>query len=142
MTKLRAGLIGLGMMGRNHARVLSSLEGVQLVGIADPTGGVAGAAPVGVPVVDSLKHLLNLGIDYAMVSTPTQCHLETALALAAAGIAKGSGEPNKQKVAKVTKSQIEEICKQKMNDLNARDMEHAARMVAGTARSMGIEVEG
>lgn len=86
MTELRAGLIGLGMMGRNHARVLSSLEGVQLVGIADPTGGVEGAAPVGVPVVDSLEQLLNLGIDYAMVSTPTQCHLETALALAAAGV--------------------------------------------------------
>ena len=50
MADLRAGLIGLGMMGRHHARVLASLPGVELVGIADPTGGVPGAAPHGVPV--------------------------------------------------------------------------------------------
>lgn len=86
MAKLRAGLLGLGMMGRNHARVLASLDGVDLVGIADPTGGVAGAAPIGVPVVDSVEQLLAIGIDYAMVSTPTQYHLETALILAEAGI--------------------------------------------------------
>lgn len=86
MTTLRAGLIGLGMMGRNHARVLSSLNGVELVGIADPTGGVPGAAPTGVQVVDSLEMLLTLGIDYAMVSTPTQNHLDIALRLAEAGV--------------------------------------------------------
>lgn len=86
MANLRAGLLGLGMMGRNHARVLASLDGVDLVGIADPTGGVAGAAPIGVPVVDSVEQLLAIGIDYAMVSTPTQYHLETALILAEAGI--------------------------------------------------------
>ncbi len=60
----------------------------------------------------------------------------------AAGIAKGSGVPNKDKVGKVTKSQIEQIVKLKMADLNARDVEHATRMVAGTARSMGLVVEG
>ena len=58
----------------------------------------------------------------------------------AAGIASGSGEPNKKKVGKVTHSQIQEICKKKMADLNARDLEHAARMIEGTARSMGLEV--
>jgi len=58
----------------------------------------------------------------------------------AAGIASGSGEPNKKKVGKVTHSQIEDICKKKMADLNARDLEHAARMIEGTARSMGLEV--
>lgn len=58
----------------------------------------------------------------------------------AAGIAKGSGVPNKDKVGKVTKSQVEDICRKKMADLNARDVEHARRMVEGTARSMGIEV--
>ncbi len=86
MANLRAGLIGLGMMGRHHARVLASLDGVDLVGIADPTGGVPGAAPGGVPVVDSLEALLALGIDYAMVATPTRYHLETALTLAGAGV--------------------------------------------------------
>ena len=58
----------------------------------------------------------------------------------AAGIAKGSGIPNKEKVGKVTHSQVEDICRKKMDDLNARDVEHARRMVEGTARSMGIEV--
>ena len=86
MSNLRAGLIGLGMMGRHHARVLASLDGVDLVGIADPAGGVPGAAPAGVPVVDSLESLLALGIDYAMVATPTQYHLETALTLARVGV--------------------------------------------------------
>ncbi len=60
----------------------------------------------------------------------------------AAGIVKGSGTPNKEKVGKVTIAQIDEICKQKMADLNARDVEHARRLIEGTARSMGIEVEG
>ncbi|MEY4565561.1 MAG: ribosomal protein [Planctomycetota bacterium] len=65
-----------------------------------------------------------------------------ALLKLAVGIAKGSGEPNKNKVGKVTQAQIEEICKKKMADLNARDLDHARRMIEGTARSMGLEVEG
>jgi len=59
----------------------------------------------------------------------------------AAGIAKGSGEPNRNKVGKVTEKQVEEIAKTKMPDLNAADIEAAKRIVAGTARSMGLEVE-
>lgn len=58
----------------------------------------------------------------------------------AAGIEKGSGVPQRDKVGKVNRSQIEEIAKLKMPDLNANDLNHAASMVAGTARSMGIEV--
>jgi large subunit ribosomal protein L11 len=64
----------------------------------------------------------------------------SALLKQAAGIAKGSGVPNKDKVGKVTGTQVEEICRRKMADLNARDLDHARRMVEGTARSMGIEV--
>lgn len=60
----------------------------------------------------------------------------------AAGIASGSGVPNKNKVGKVTRAQVEDICRKKMADLNARDLPHAMRMIEGTARSMGIEVEG
>jgi large subunit ribosomal protein L11 len=60
----------------------------------------------------------------------------------AAGIAKGSAVPNKDKVGSVTRGQMEEIAKTKMNDLNARDIDHAVNMVAGTARSMGLEVKG
>jgi large subunit ribosomal protein L11 len=59
----------------------------------------------------------------------------------AASIAKGSGEPNKDKVGKVTKRQIEEIAKAKMKDLNAFTIEQAMRMIEGSARSMGIIVE-
>ena len=58
----------------------------------------------------------------------------------AAGIAKGSGEPNKNKVGKVTEKQVEEIAKTKLPDLNARDLAGAVATVKGTARSMGLEV--
>jgi|SRR5438046_2763801 len=60
----------------------------------------------------------------------------------AAGIAKASGEPNRNKVAKVTEAQVREIATLKMPDLNANDVEAAEKMVAGTARSMGIEIAG
>ncbi|MBP2026038.1 50S ribosomal protein L11 [Peptoniphilus stercorisuis] len=56
------------------------------------------------------------------------------------GLQKGSGEPNKTKVAKITKAQVQEIAELKMQDLNAASVEAAMRMVAGTARSMGVEV--
>jgi len=58
----------------------------------------------------------------------------------AAGIAKGSPEPNKNKVAKVTMKQVEEIARTKMPDLNANDLDAAVRIVMGTARSMGLDV--
>lgn len=60
----------------------------------------------------------------------------------AAGLEKGSGEPNKNKVGKVTRAQVQEIAQTKMRDLNAHDLEAAMRMVEGTARSMGIQVVG
>ena len=58
----------------------------------------------------------------------------------AAGIDKASGEPNKNKVAKIPRSKAQEIAEQKMKDLNAADIEAATRMIEGTARSMGIEI--
>ena len=64
------------------------------------------------------------------------------LLLKAAGVEKGSGEPHKTKVAKVTMDQVREIAKTKMEDLNAKDLDNAAKIIAGTARSMGITVEG
>ncbi len=63
-----------------------------------------------------------------------------ALLKQAAGIAKGSGVPNKEKVGTVTKAQVDEIVKTKSADLNTRDAENARRLVEGTARSMGLEV--
>jgi large subunit ribosomal protein L11 len=64
------------------------------------------------------------------------------LLLRAAGLQKGSGVPNKNKVGKVTKKQVEEIAKTKMPDLNAASLDAAIKTVEGTARSMGIEVTG
>jgi large subunit ribosomal protein L11 len=64
------------------------------------------------------------------------------LLVKAAGIAKGSGEPNTNKVGKVTRAQLEEIATVKMPDLTAADMDAAVRTIAGTARSMGLDVEG
>ena len=60
----------------------------------------------------------------------------------AAGIPKGSSEPNKNKVAKITRAQVEEIARAKEPDLSAADLDAAVRTIAGSARSMGIEVEG
>lgn len=60
----------------------------------------------------------------------------------AAGVASGSAEPNKTKVGKVSMDQVRKIAETKFNDLNARDLDHAVRIIAGTARSAGIEVQG
>jgi len=66
----------------------------------------------------------------------------SSLLLEAVGIPKGSGEPNREKIGTVTKAQLKEIAEIKMPDLNASDVEFAMRMIAGTARSMGIVVKG
>ena len=60
----------------------------------------------------------------------------------AAGVKKGSGEPNREKVGKISRAQLAEIAETKMADLNARDIDHAMRIIEGTARSSGIIVEG
>ena len=93
----------------------------------------AGGMPI--PVVVNVYN--DRSFDFTTKSPPAANLLKKA-----AGLAKGSGVPNKDKVGKVTRAQVMEIVKLKMNDLNARDAEHAARMVEGTARSMGILVEG
>ncbi|MCW2609953.1 MAG: ribosomal protein [Cryptosporangiaceae bacterium] len=64
------------------------------------------------------------------------------LLLKAAGVEKGSGEPHTKKVAKVSRDQVRAIAEQKMEDLNANDIDQAEKIIAGTARSMGITVEG
>ncbi len=137
----------------------------QLVGSAkfQVPGGQATPAP---PVGTSLgKYGINLGQfvqqfnertrEYAGTPIPvvvsvysdrsfefiTKSPPAAALLKKAAGIARASGTPNREKVGVVTQQQVEDICRQKMADLNARDMEHARRMIEGTARSMGIEVQ-
>ena len=58
----------------------------------------------------------------------------------AAGIEKGSGEPHREKVGRITEAQVREIAERKLEDLNAHDVDQAAKIIAGTARSMGVEV--
>ena len=82
---LRAGLIGLGMMGRHHARNLRALEGVELVAIADPGGDPYGVAE-DLEVLSDARALAEAGIDYAVVAVPTQFHHDVALTFAEAGI--------------------------------------------------------
>jgi len=82
---LRAGLIGLGMMGRHHARVLASLPGVDFVGVCDPAGDANNLAQ-GRTVVATVAELVAMKIDYAMVAVPTIYHLDIGKELAAAGV--------------------------------------------------------
>ena len=91
----------------------------------------------GTPIPVIVNVYADRSFDFVTKSPPAASLLKQA-----AGIAKGSGVPNRDKVAKVTRAQIEDICKKKMADLNATDIDNAARMIEGTARSMGIEVEG
>ena len=81
---LRAGLVGLGAMGKNHMRVLSSMTGVELAGIcdSDPSAHV----PATCPIVSNLDDLLKEGIDYCVVAAPTEFHEDIGLALAKAGV--------------------------------------------------------
>ncbi len=92
---------------------------------------------MGIPIPVIVTVYSDRSFEFVCKSPPA-----SALLKIAAGIAKGSGVPNKDKVGKVTKAQIEDIVKQKWEDLNARDPEHARPMIEGTARSMGIVVEG
>ncbi|MDP6059985.1 MAG: 50S ribosomal protein L11, partial [Pirellulaceae bacterium] len=87
-----------------------------------------------IPVIVTVYN--DRSFDFVIKSPPAASLLKQA-----AGIAKGSGVPNKEKVGKVNLSQIDDICQKKMADLNARDLEHARNLIKGTARSMGIEVE-
>jgi UDP-N-acetylglucosamine 3-dehydrogenase len=86
MSVLRAGLVGLGSMGRNHCRLLRELEDVHLVGVCDPAGDPTGVSG-GIPVLAELDQLLELGIDICVVAAPTAAHEPLALRLADAGVA-------------------------------------------------------
>lgn len=88
-----------------------------------------------IPVVISVHK--DRSFSFIMKSPPASVLLKKA-----ANLDKGSGEPNRNKVGRVTKDQVREIAEQKKADLNANDVEHAMLMIEGTARSMGIEVDG
>jgi len=89
----------------------------------------------GIPIPVVVRVYNDRSFEFVTKSPPA-----AALLKLAAGIAKGSGVPNKEKVGKVTRSQCDEIVKKKAADLNVRDPDHARRMIEGTARSMGLDV--
>ena len=90
----------------------------------------------GIPIPVVVRVYSDRSFDFVTKSPPA-----SALLKQAAGIAKGSGVPNRDKVGTVNADQIEEIINMKKADLNARDLDHARHIIEGTARSMGIEVE-
>ena len=92
---------------------------------------------VGIPVPVVISVYSDRSFTFIMKTPPA-----TVLLKKAAGIEKGSGQPNSNKVGKVTRKQLEEIAKIKAKDLNAADLDAAVRIIAGSARSMGLEVEG
>ena len=98
--------------------------------MADKTKDAAGMM---IPVVVNVYN--DRSFDFITKSPPAAVLLKKVV-----GLAKGSGVPNKTKVGTVTQAQLEEIANIKMADLNARDVEHAKLMIAGTARSMGLDV--
>ena len=119
---------------------------------APPVGTALG--PAGVNIMDFVKNFnartaKDKGLIIPVVITVfadrsytfiTKTPPAPVLLLKAAGVAKGSGTPNKIKVGKVTKAQVEEIAKLKMPDLNAASLEAAVRTISGTARNMGLDV--
>lgn len=92
---------------------------------------------VGLPVPVVITAYADKSFTFVMKTTPA-----TVLIKKAAGISKGSPRPHADKVGKLTRNQAEEIAKVKMPDLTAADMDAAVRTIAGSARSMGVEVEG
>ncbi len=91
----------------------------------------------GLPVPVVITVYADKSFTYIMKTPPASVLLKKA-----AGIQKGSGVPHTDKVGKVTRAQLEEIAKTKMADLNAYDIDQAVKIIAGSARSMGIETEG
>ena len=88
-----------------------------------------------VPVVITVYE--DRSFSFIMKKPPAQILIKKKI-----GLAKGSGEPNKNKVATISWDQLKEVAEEKMEDLNANDIDNAARILAGTARSMGVVVEG
>jgi large subunit ribosomal protein L11 len=119
-----------------------------------PIGPALGAAGVNIPLFckdfnartqkDAAENLVIPTIITVYADRTFSFELRTPpaaiLLMKAARLEKGSGEPNKNKVGKVTSKQIEEIAKQKMPDLNTTDLESAIKTISGTARSMGITI--
>lgn len=139
------------------AKKIKAIIKLQLPGAKATPGQSVGSAlgPHGIPTMEFLKQFNDRTKDQEGLIIPvvvtayedrtfsfiTKTPPAAVLIKKACGIQKGSGVPNKQKVAKITKEQVRQIAELKMKDLNASSVESAMRMIAGSARSMGVTVE-
>lgn len=111
-------------------------HGVNIMEFCKAFNAATGEMEKGLPVPVVITVYADKSFTYIMKTPPASVLLKKA-----AGIQKGSGVPHKEKVGKVTRAQLEEIAQTKMADLNAYDMDQAVKIIAGSARSMGIETE-
>ena len=93
-------------------------------------------AEKGIPLPVVINVYEDKSFDFVVKTPPAAVLIRKIL-----GIEKGSGEPNKEKVGKLNRAQLEDIAKQKEPDLNSNDIDAAVKIIAGTARSMGVEVD-
>ena len=112
-------------------------KGVNIMAFCKEFNAATSSMEPGLPIPTEITVFNDKSFTFIMKSPPAAFLLRKA-----AGIAKGSGEPNVNKVGKVTRAQLEEIVTTKNADLTAADLDAAVRTIAGTARSMGITVEG
>lgn len=112
-------------------------KGVNIMAFCKEFNAATASMEPGLPIPTEITVYADKSFTFIMKSPPAAFLLRKA-----AGIAKGSGVPNTTKVGKVTRSQLEEIVQTKNADLTAADLDAAVRTIAGTARSMGIDVEG
>lgn len=112
-------------------------RGVNIMEFCKAFNAASGSMEKGMPIPVVITVFADKSFTYVMKTPPASILLKKA-----AGITKGSGEPHINKVGKVTRAQLEEIANTKMKDLNANDLDAAVRIIAGSARSMGLETEG
>ena len=110
-------------------------HGVNLMDFCDAFNSQTNELEKNLPVPVVITVYEDRSFDFIVKTTPASVLLKKA-----AGLSKGSGTPNSEKVGKVTRAQLEEIATAKMKDLNATDMDAAVKIIEGSARSMGIEV--
>ena len=112
-------------------------HGVNIMDFCKAFNAETGSVEKGLPIPVVITVYADKSFTYIKKTPPASVLLKKA-----AGVDKGSGTPNRDKVGTVTRAQLEEIAKTKEPDLNAYDMDRAVRIIAGSARSMGIETEG
>ena len=111
--------------------------GVNIMDFCNAFNAETQTAEKGLPLPVVISVYEDKSFTFIVKSPPAAVLIRKAL-----GIPKGSGEPNREKVGKLTRSQLEDIANAKEPDLNSNDMDAAVQIIAGTARSMGLEVEG